>query len=172
MKKKCDKPSPFAASMKTVYASPRLLFLSSEMKWILSAPRFAFSKHRCEEPLVWTVIPLLKPWAEPYSNTPDAISNSTCAKKKQTKNVFLHSQITTVLDVQLSFCDVSETLRRCWWNLVIFWRSFRLFQCWMNLRGGERSPIRLEVTRSLTAHASHLEFHATRLAQGFARGRG
>lgn len=82
-KKKCDKPSPFAASMKTVYASPRLLFLSSEMKWILSAPRFAFSKHRCEEPLIWTVIPLLKPWAEPYSNTPDAISNSTCAKKKK-----------------------------------------------------------------------------------------
>lgn len=30
-------------------------------------------KHRCEEPLVWTVIPLLKPWAEPFPNTPDAI---------------------------------------------------------------------------------------------------
>lgn len=37
------------------------------------------SKHRCEEPLVWTVIPLLKPWAEPYSDTPDAINDSTCA---------------------------------------------------------------------------------------------
>lgn len=29
-----------------------------------------------KEPLVWTVIPLLKPWAEPYPGTPDAISNT------------------------------------------------------------------------------------------------
>lgn len=146
--------------MKTVYASPRLLFLSSEMKWILSAPRFAFSKHRCEEPLVWTVIPLLKPWAEPYSNTPDAISNSTCAKKKK-KNVFLHSQITTVLDVQLSFRDASETLRWCWQNVVIFWRSFRLFQCWMNSRGGSVPP---SGWRSL-AHSlhMHLTWNSTQL---------
>lgn len=30
-----------------------------------------------KEPLVWTVIPLLKPWAEPYPDTPDAISNTS-----------------------------------------------------------------------------------------------
>lgn len=45
-------------------------------------------KHRCEEPLIWTVIPLSKPWAEPYSDTPD------CHKQLHLcYHVFLHSQI-------------------------------------------------------------------------------
>lgn len=77
------------------------------------------SKHRCEEPLVWTVIPLLKPWAEPYSTTPDAISNSTC-----------------VLPCVLALPNkrrwrMCSDPRRCCSH------SPRIFHCWLN--SGERS---------------------------------
>lgn len=80
--KQCDKPSHFAASLKTVYAPPpppvssmfcdSFLFPENEANRVGST--FCLRNTDVKEPLVWTVIPLLKPWAELYPDTPDAIT--------------------------------------------------------------------------------------------------
>lgn len=81
--KQCDKPSHFAASLKTVYAPkppPPFLspfcnsFLFSENEANRVGSTFCLRNTDVKEPLVWTVIPLLKPWAELSPDTPDAIT--------------------------------------------------------------------------------------------------
>lgn len=53
---------------------PLCVFFFPENEASHSGSTFCLGSTDVKEPLVWTVIPL-KPWAEPYPDTPDAISN-------------------------------------------------------------------------------------------------
>lgn len=112
-----------------------------------TARRFCLSKHRREEPLVWTVIPLLKPWAESYSNPPDAISHSTSAEKRSQTVVAVVAVVAVVLQVesQLHLQAVSQNILR----------KFALF-CWVFLN-----------VSVLAELVFQLELDPTQLAQGF-----
>lgn len=147
-KKKCDKPSPFAASLRRLFTH-LLVCCIFPLNWSESCRLHVLpSKHRCEEPLVWTVIPLLKPWAEPYSNTPDAINDSTCATM-----LSLHSQIT--MCSFFSMTSPRHPVKVLYRNQSFFRWCFRIIQSWeLPSRTGDWS---------VTAHASHLELHSTQL---------
>lgn len=119
------------------------------------------SKHRCEEPLVWTVIPLLKPWAEPYSNTPDAISDSTCATMCSCT-----PKTTMLSDVQLCLHNLSKTSREGIIEISHFLMMFPRRPVLVEL--GELPLPHWRLVSHCTCISPGTPLHATRLAQGFA----
>lgn len=90
-----------------------------EMKRIASAPRFCLRNTDVKEPLVGTVIPLLKPWAELYPDTPDAITITPPAPRSRRRRTCGFVSSTTLRRIQkgqngaaLRFPEVARMLHR------------------------------------------------------------
>lgn len=103
-KKKCDKPSPFAASTKTVYAS--CLFCIFPSNWNESRrPHICLRSTDVKKPLILNCYPHPPPPVKAMSRT--LFRHTRCHKWLHLfYHVFLHSRITAAFDEQLCFQDI------------------------------------------------------------------